>query len=107
MAGYGDFPTLASARRRNSIYKRVVKNCSLPRCRSKSDDSNGVYLKSVSVTVSLPIAFKAVSVLGDRFDEGLVRFFPTVAILMRCHSFRCLIRLANSLLKFILPATFI
>ena len=103
----GTFPTLASARRCNSIYKRVVKNCSLPCCRSKSDNSNGVYLKSVSVTVSLPNAFKAMRVLGDHFDDGLARFFSTVAILMRCHSFCCVIRLANSLLKFILPATFI
>ena len=71
MVEYGDFPTLASARRCNSIYKRVVKNCSLPRCRSKCKDSNGVYLRFVSVTVSLPIAFKAVSVLGDNFDEDL------------------------------------
>ena len=63
MAGYGDFPTLASAHRCNSIYKHVVKNCSLPRCRTKCEDSNSVYLKFVGVTVSLPIAFKSVSVL--------------------------------------------
>ena len=55
----------------NSIYKCVVKNCSLPHCRSKCENSNGVYLKFVSVTVSLPITFKAVSVLGNHFDEGL------------------------------------
>ena len=79
MAGYGDFPTLASTRQCNSIYKHVVKNCSLPRCRSKCKDSNGVYLKFVSVTVSLPIAFKVVSVLGDHFDEGLVRFFSNAS----------------------------
>ena len=75
MAGYRDFPTLASACRCNSIYKHVVKNCRLPRCRSKCEDSNGVYLKCVDVTVSLPIAFKVVSVLGDHFDEDVGRIF--------------------------------
>ena len=42
----------------------MVKNCSLPHCRSKCEDSNGLYLTFVSVTVSPPIVFKAVSVLG-------------------------------------------
>ena len=107
MAGYGDFPTLASVRRCNSIYKRVVKNCSLPRCRSKCEDSNGVYLKFVSVTVSLPIAFKVVSVLREHFDEELGHIFSTLAIFIRCHSFCCLTRLVNSLVNFILSATFI
>ena len=107
MAGYGDFPTLASARRCNSIYKCVVINCSLPRCRLKCKDPNGVYLRFVSVTVSLPIAFKAVSVLGDNFDENFGRILSTLVIRIRCHSFRCLTHLTNSLLKFMLSATFI
>ena len=71
MAEYGDFLTLASARRCNSIYKHIIAYS----CRSKSDDSNGVYLRFVSVTVSLPIVFKAVSVLGDNFDEDLGSIF--------------------------------
>ena len=59
-----------------------------------------MYLRFVSVTVSLPIAFKAVSVLGDYFDEDLGSIFSTHVILTRiCHSFCCLTRLANSLLK--------
>ena len=73
MAGYGDFPTLAGVRQYNSIYEHVMKNCSLPRCRSKCEDSNCVYLKFVGVIVSLLIAFKAVSVLRDHFDEDLGR----------------------------------
>ena len=66
MAGYGDFPTLASARQCNciSVWFKIVAYHVADR---------SVRIPMVCIKVSLPITFKALSVLGDHFDEDLGR----------------------------------